>query len=176
MYYDDLAQNGWATAFQGVNNTNYTTGPCNLTGGPGTYALSGSGCLTGGAGATGNLVGSPYKTPYAIHITGGVQHAFNNQWLMSADYVYEDGVHGYRAFPYTSGTNLITPLIPTSDPDYAADQANVVPNVNVFQSDNRSKYNALMLHLAGQYEPLQPGCELHAFPGEHMGLPAGRTV
>ena len=149
MFYDDLAQNGWATAFQGVNNTNYTTGPCILTGGPGTYALVGSGCLTGGSGATGNLVGSPYKTPYAIHITGGVQHAFNNQWLMSADYVYEDGVHGYRAFPYTSGTNLFTPLIPTSDPSYVTDQANVVPNVNVFQSDNRSKYNALMLHVAG---------------------------
>jgi len=149
IFYDDLAQNGWATAFQGVNSSNFTTGPCSLTGGPGTYALVGSGCLTGGAGATGNLVGSPYKTPYNIHITGGVQHAFNEQWLMSADYVYEDGVHGYRAFPYTSGTNLFTPLIPTSDPNYAQDQANVVPNVNVFQSDNRSKYNAMMLHLAG---------------------------
>jgi hypothetical protein len=149
MFYDDLAQNGWATAFQAVNNSNYTTGPCSLTGGPGTYALTGSGCLQGGAGATGNVIGSPYKTPYAIHITGGIQHAFNNQWLMSADYVYEDGVHGYRAFPYTSGTNLTTPLIPTSDPNYAQDQANVVPNVNVFESDNRSKYNALMLHLAG---------------------------
>jgi hypothetical protein len=149
IYYDDLAQNGWATAFQGVNNSNYTTGGCALTGGPGTYALVGSGCLQGGSLATGNVIGSPYKTPYAIHVTGGVQHAFNNQWLMSADYVYEDGVHGYRAFPYTGGTNLTTPLIPTSDPNYATDQANVVPNVNVFQSDNRSKYNALMLHLAG---------------------------
>src|SRR5271155_226228 len=28
LYYDDLAQNGWATAFQGVNNSNYATGPC----------------------------------------------------------------------------------------------------------------------------------------------------
>ena len=49
LYYDDLAQNGWATAFQGVNNSNYTTGTCSLTGGPGTYALTGAGCLTGGA-------------------------------------------------------------------------------------------------------------------------------
>ena len=149
MFYDDLAQNGWATAFQAVNSSNFTTGPCTLTGGPGSYALTGSGCLMGGSGATGNVVGSPYKTPYSIHVTGGVQHAFNDQWLMSADYVYEDGVHGYRAFPYSSGTNLFTPLIPTSDPNYATDQANVVPNVNVFESDNRSKYNALMLHLAG---------------------------
>jgi len=133
-----------------VNNSNFTTGPCSLTGGPGTYALVGAGCLTGGgAGAPGNLIGSPYKTPYAIHITGGMQHAFNQQWLMSADYVHEQGNHGYRAFPYSGGTNLLTPLISTSDPSYATDQANVVPNVNVFESDNRSSYNALMLHLQG---------------------------
>ena len=149
IYYDDLAQNGWATAFQGVNNSNFTTGTCALTGGPGTYTLAGAGCLTGGAGATGNLVGSPYKTPYAIHTTGGVQHAFNEHWLASADYVHEQGNHGYRAFPYAGGTNLFTPLIPTTDPNYATDQATVVPNVNVFQSDNRSSYNALMLHLQG---------------------------
>ncbi|HXM62767.1 MAG TPA: carboxypeptidase regulatory-like domain-containing protein [Terriglobales bacterium] len=149
IYYDDLAQNGWATAFQGVNNTNFTTGTCALTGGPGTYALVGAGCLTGGAGASGNLIGSPYKTPYAIHTTAGVQHAFNEHWLASADYVHEQGNHGYRAFPYTSGTSLFTPLIPTTDPNYATDQTNVVPNVNVFESDNRSSYNGLMLHLQG---------------------------
>jgi Carboxypeptidase regulatory-like domain/TonB dependent receptor len=149
IYYDDLAQNGWATAFQGVNNSNFTTGTCALTGGPGTYALVGSGCLIGGAGATGNLIGSPYKTPYAIHVTGGVQHAFNEHWLVSADYVHEQGNHGYRGFPYTSGSSLFTPLISTADPNYATDQTNVVPNVNVFESDNRSSYNAMMLHLQG---------------------------
>jgi hypothetical protein len=151
LYYDDLAQNGWATAFQGVNNSNFTTGTCSLMGGPGTYALSGSGCLMGGAGATGNLVGSPYKTPYAIHTTGGVQHAFNEHWLASVDYVHEQGNHGYRGFPYTSGSSLFTPLISASEPptEYAADQQAVVPNVNVFESDNRSSYNGLLLHLQG---------------------------
>jgi len=149
LFYDDLAQNGWATAFQGVNNTNAATGTCTLTGGPGKYALSGAGCLQGGAGSTGNLVGSPYKTPYAVHITGGAQHAFNDRWLLSADYTHEQGNHGYRAFPYAGGTNLLTPLIGAADPSYASDQANVVPNVNVFQSDNRSSYNALMFHLQG---------------------------
>jgi len=149
IYYDDLAQNGWATAFQGVNNSSFTTGTCSLTGGPGAYALTGAGCLAGGSGATGNLVSSPYKTPYAIHTTGGVQHAFNEHWLMSADYVHEQGDHGYRSFPYTSGTNIFTPLISTADPNYATDQTDVVPNVNVFESDNRSSYNALMLHLQG---------------------------
>ncbi len=68
---------------------------------------------------------------------------------MSADYVHEQGNHGYRAFPYTSGTSLFTPLISATDPNYATDQTNVVPNVNVFASDNRSSYNGLMLHLQG---------------------------
>jgi len=157
IFYDDLAQNGWGTAFQGVNNSNFTTGTCSLAGGPGTYSLLGSGCMADGLGplapvptpantVTGNLVGSPYKTPYAIHITGGAQHAFNEHWLLSADYVHEQGNHGYRAFPYASGADLLTPLIPASD---TTDQGNVVPNVNVFASDNRSSYNALMLHLQG---------------------------
>jgi Carboxypeptidase regulatory-like domain/TonB dependent receptor len=149
LYYDDLAQNGWATALQGVNSANATSGACTLAGGPGSFALSGQGCLQGGAGATGNLIGSPYKTPYAIHITAGAEHAFDQHWLASADYVHEQGNHGYRAFPYTSAANLFTPLIPASDPDYATDQASVVPNVNVFQSDNRSSYNALMVHVQG---------------------------
>jgi hypothetical protein len=146
LFYDDLAQNGWATAFQATNNSSYTTGSCSLTGGPGTYALSGSGCLQGGAGATGNVIGSPYKTPYAIHITGGAQHAFNQNWLMSADYIHEQGNHGYRGFAYASGTSLFSPLIPESD---TTDQMAVVPNVNAFDADNRSSYNGLMLRLQG---------------------------
>lgn len=59
LYFNDLAQNGWATAFQALNNTNATSGACTLTGGPGTYALNGPGCMQGGAGVTGNLIGSP---------------------------------------------------------------------------------------------------------------------
>ncbi len=157
MFYDDLAQNGWATAFQSINNSSYATGGCTFSGSPGSYALSGAGCLQGGSGATGNLIGSNYKTPYSIHVTGGVQHAFNQHWLVSADYIHEQGNHGYRGFSYT-GTppptvpptpnplppTITSPLIPSTD---TADQAAFVPNVNVFESDNRSSYNALMLHL-----------------------------
>jgi len=149
LFYNDLAQNGWATAFQGVNSSNFVTGGCNLTGADGAYALTGPGCLQGGTGATGNIVDSNYKTPYALHITGGVQHAFNKNWTLSADYTHEQGNHGYRAYSYTSDANLFTPLIPTSDPTYDADQQSVVPNLNIFKSDNRSSYNALMLHLQG---------------------------
>ena len=149
MFYNDLAQNGWATAFQAVNSTNFVSGACALSGSSGDYALAGTGCLQGGAGVTGNVIDSRYTTPYAIHITGGVQHAFNPHWMLSADYTHEQGNHGYRGYSFTSDVNLFTPLISASDPNYDADQASVVPNLNVFKSDNRSSYNALILHVQG---------------------------
>jgi len=149
LFYNDLAQNGWATAFQAVNSSNAVTGSCALTGTSGAYSLTGSGCLQGGSGAGGNIIDSNYKTPYAIHITGGMQHAFNEHWSISADYTHEQGNHAYRAYNYSSGTNLFTPAIPTSDPNYDLDQQSVVPNLTIFKSDNRSSYNALMVHLQG---------------------------
>jgi TonB dependent receptor/Carboxypeptidase regulatory-like domain len=96
LFYNDLAQNGWAAAFQAVN------------GGPNSPAA---------------LIDPTYKTPYALHATGGVQHAFNSNWTASADYTHEEGNHSYRAYPFASAS--------------------------VFRSDNRSSYNALMLHLQG---------------------------
>ena len=176
MYYDDLAQNGWATAFQGVNNTNATTGTCSLIGGAGSYALTGAGCLQGGAGATGDLIGSAYKTPYAIHVTGGVQHAFNDTMADQRRLHARAGKSRLSRVPLLQRQQPVSPAISTSDPDYATDQANVVPNVNVFQSDNRSSYNALMFHAARQHASLQPGRELYAFEGADVGLCAGRAV
>ena len=146
VFYNDLAQNGWAAAFQGVNGSNFTIGPCALTGTQGNYSLVGTGCLQGGAASVGNLIGSNYKTPYAIHITGGIQHAFNEHWTISADYTHEQGNHGYRAYSYGGGNSLFTPLIPASD---TVDQQAIVPSINVFNSDNRSSYNSLMLHVQG---------------------------
>jgi hypothetical protein len=95
LFYNDLAQNGWAPAFQAVN------------GGPNPRAA---------------LIDPNYKTPYALHATGGVQHAFDSYWTASADYTHEEGNHAYRAYPFAA---------------------------TVFRSDNRSSYNALMLHLQG---------------------------
>ena len=120
LFFNDLAQTGWAPAFQAVNTaplpcTNPTTNPS-------------AGCVTGGA-----LIDGNYKTPYSIHITGGVQHAFNAHWTASADYTHEQGNHGYRAYPYDP-TSLNNPFAPA---------------ITLFKSDNRSSYNALMLHLQG---------------------------
>jgi len=142
LYSNDLAQNGWATAFQAVNTpAGSCVDPATNPGGS-----ENAGCIPGDAsGGSGNIIAPNYKTPYAIHTTGGIEYTFHSGWLLSADYTHEQGDHGYRAYSYTGGTNLFTPLLSVSDPN----QANVVPDLNVFHSDNRSSYNALMLHLQG---------------------------
>jgi hypothetical protein len=146
LYYNDLAQVGWGTAFQAVNAA---PGPCvdpvaNLVADPG--GVGNAGCVSGdSSGGVANLIDPHYRTPYAIHISGGAQHAFNANWSVSADYVHEQGNHAYRAYSYVGGTNLFTPLLPLDD----AAQADVVPDVNVFHSDNRSSYNGLLIHVQG---------------------------
>jgi hypothetical protein len=101
LYYNDLAQNGWVQAFTAVN-------PFNLP----------------RASGPPSLIDPNYHTPYALHATAGVQHAFSADWTVSADWTLETGMHGYRRYDYATG-------------------------ISVFRSDNRSSYNALSLHLQG---------------------------
>ncbi len=137
MYYNDLAQNGWATAFQAVN-TPQLFQPCTGPGAPG--------CLPGAAnGGAGVVIDPNYHTPYALTVSGGVQYLWHKNWTLSADYVHEQGVHGYRRYEYTAGYTLFSPLFAQ---DQATQQASV-PDLSVFKSDNRSSYNAMMLHLQG---------------------------
>jgi len=127
LFYNDLAQNGWVTALQAVNSP---PGPCVNPGDPG--------CIPGAR--AGTLIDPHYKTPYALHVTVGVEHAINPKWILSADYTHEQGNHGYQRYDYTAGVSLFAP-----DPS----NQQFVPNISVFRSDNRSSYNALSIHLQG---------------------------
>jgi len=130
IYYNDLAQNGWVNAFNAVN---VPPGPCINPGD--------AGCLPGSAdGGAGAIIDSHYKTPYALHATAGVQHAFNADWSVSADWIHENGVHAYRAYNYTAGFTLFAPNPANQD---------LVPDVTLFKTDNRSSYDALAIHLQG---------------------------
>jgi hypothetical protein len=100
LYYNDLAQNGWVTAFQSVNAGSLQNGP-----------------------VVPSLIDPNYRTPYALHATAGIQHALNANWMISADYTRETGMHGYRRFDY--------------------------PEAAVFRSDNRSAYDGLSLRVQG---------------------------
>jgi hypothetical protein len=100
LYYNDLAQNGWVTAFQSVNAGTLANGP-----------------------VTPSLIDPNYHTPYALHATAGIQHAFNANWMISADYTRETGMHGYRSYPY--------------------------PYAFVYRSDNRSAYDGFSVRVQG---------------------------
>ena len=135
LYWNDLAQGGWVTAFQAVNEP---SPPC--------LQPHNSGCLLGATeGGAGSLIDPNYHTPYALHASAGVQYAFNPGWTLSADYILETGMHAYRAYDYIPGYSLFSPLYP-SDP--VSQQANV-PNIQLYKTDNRSSYKALAIHLQG---------------------------
>jgi len=135
-YYNDLAQNGWVTAFQAVNEA-----PAKC------LALGDPGCIPGAnAGGAGALIDPHYKTPYALHASAGIQHAFNSKWNLAIDWIHEQGVHSYARYQYQAGFTLFSPLFPVSD---STDQMNNVPNLTLFRSDNRSRYDGMMIHLQG---------------------------
>ena len=140
LYYNDLAQNGWVGALQGVNTAPL---PClNALG-----ATPDVGCLPGAAlGGTGALIDPNYKTPYALHASVGFEHAFNPSWTVGVSWVHEQGVHGYRNYQYVPGSTLFTPLFAAAD---TAHQMQFVPAVSVAHSDNRSSYDALLVHVQG---------------------------
>jgi hypothetical protein len=79
LYFDDLAQSGWVTAFQAVNNG----------------TVSGSFPAPPPA-----LIDPNYHTPYALHATAGLQHALSIDWRISADYTHETGMHAYRNYGF----------------------------------------------------------------------------
>ncbi len=100
LYFNDLAQNGWVTAFQSVNAGSLLNGPRMPA-----------------------LIDPNYHTPYALHATAGIQHAFSANWMMGADFTHETGMHGYRSYDY--------------------------PSAFVFRSDNRSSYNGFSVRVQG---------------------------
>ena len=144
LFYNDLAQTGWVAALQTVNSVQPPcANPVVDPDGP-----ENSGCVPGSlSGGTADVIDGRYRTPYAIHASAGFEHAFSDHWLIGADYLHEQGNHGYRAYSYTGGVNLFTPLLPVTDPGQAA----YVPDVNIFHSDNRSSYDALMIHVQGNW-------------------------
>ena len=107
MYYNDLAQNGWVTAFQAVNGSNVASG---------------------GGIAPPSIIDPNYHTPYAIHATGGIEHAFNPNWTLSTDFTLETGMHAYRHYAFPNS---------------------VFGSLDVFRGDNRSSYKALKVRLQG---------------------------
>lgn len=114
LYFNDLAQNGWAQAFQSVNNQNVGIQP--------------------GPGGEGFLIDPHYHSPYAIQASAGVEHEFNDTWRADVHYEHQQGVHQYRRYEYTRGVTLSAP-----PPNLPTD----APNLSLFRTDNRSEYDGV---------------------------------
>ncbi|HXM93208.1 MAG TPA: carboxypeptidase regulatory-like domain-containing protein [Candidatus Dormibacteraeota bacterium] len=83
LYYNDLAQNGWAKAFIAVNSFNL---------------LKGS--------SPSALIDPNYHTPYALTASAGLEHVFDRNWRLSITYEHQQGVHQYRRYEYVPGIGL----------------------------------------------------------------------
>lgn len=79
LYYSDLAQNGWAEAFQAVN---------------------------GGPNPPSAMIDPNYHTPYAVEASAAVQHTLSNNWQLTAQFEHQGGVHQYRRYEYVEGLSL----------------------------------------------------------------------
>jgi hypothetical protein len=86
LYYNDLAQNGWANAFQGVNQPAQG--------------------IRLGPGDQGALIDPRYRTPYALQASFGVEHEFRNSWQFNVQYEHQQGVHQYRRYEYVGSFTL----------------------------------------------------------------------
>ncbi len=81
MYYNDLSQNGWVNAFQGVNGGPYNTGQ-------------------------GALIDPNYRTPYALQTSASVEHRFGESWLLNVQFEHQEGNHQYQRYEYVAGFTL----------------------------------------------------------------------
>ena len=175
-YYDDLAQNGWATAFQGINNTNFTTGTCALTGGPGTYALVGAGCLTGRRRGHGQSDRLP------------LQNALRDSYDRRRAARFQRTLARQRRLCARAGQSWISrfPLYQRHQPIHSA-HSHHRPELCHRSNERRAQRQRVPVRQpfqlqradvasARQYAPLQSGRELHALQSEDLGMPAGRAI
>jgi hypothetical protein len=77
----------------------------------------------------GAIIDPHYKTPLAIQASAGIEHEFLPGWRLGVSYQHQQGTQQYRRYEYVSGVTL---------PAEA-------PNVSVFRTDNRSRYDGLSL-------------------------------
>jgi len=86
-------------------------------------------------GDQGAMIDPRYHTPYAIQASAAVEHRFSETWTVQSQFQHQQGVHQYRRYEYVAGATL-----PAS-----------APNLSVFRTDNRSRYDALSVLVRGRW-------------------------
>lgn len=83
------------------------------------------------AGDQGAIIDPHYHTPYALQASAAFERELWRNAVFSVQYEHEQGVHQYRRYEYVGGVTLFN----------ANDSA--APNLSVFRSDNRSRYDGV---------------------------------
>ena len=105
LFFNDLAQTGWATAFRpSTPQAGSCVDPVQILARPKTSDASPVIPL-----AAPPISSIPATDRLRDPRSAGIEHAFSANWPLSADYIHEQGNHAYRAYSYTGGTNLFTP-------------------------------------------------------------------
>jgi hypothetical protein len=86
LYFNDLAQGGWVSAFQAVNTPF-------------------DGTLLG-PGEAGSVISPDYHSPYDFQASAGLEHQFSPSWDLNLQFEHHKGVHQYRAYEYAPGFSL----------------------------------------------------------------------
>jgi hypothetical protein len=90
-----------------------------------------------GAGQQGYVIDPEYKTPSAFETSAGFEHAFSSGWSADATLEHVEGNHEYRRYEYVAGYT-----IPAGE-----------PSVDVFRTDNRSRYDGFTIGMHGRLTP-----------------------
>jgi hypothetical protein len=83
-------------------------------------------------GDQGAIISPDYHTPYDLQASLSVEHDLGRGWTLSGQFEHHKGVHQYRRYEYKSGFSL----------------PGTAPDVSVFRTDNRSRYDGFSTTIA----------------------------
>ncbi len=76
-----------------------------------------------------------YHAPYALQASAGVERQVSATWRLNIHFEHQQGVHQYRRYEFVSGATLPA----------------AAPNISLFRTDNRSRYDGLSLQVAHSF-------------------------
>jgi len=88
-----------------------------------------------GPGDQGAVIAPDYHAPYALQASAGVEHQVSATWRLNIHFEHQQGVHQYRRYEFVSGVTLPA----------------AAPNISLFRTDNRSRYDGLSLQVAHSF-------------------------
>ena len=88
-----------------------------------------------GPGDQGAVIDPNYHAPYALQASAGVERQVSATWRLNIHFEHQQGAHQYRRYEFVSGATLPA----------------AAPNVSLFRTDNRSRYDGLSFQLAHSF-------------------------